>query len=147
MAFLQLVVGDLTWIISWSAWVRLGLGVMAEGLFTHNAHYKAALDAGWPCGAVFIMCIMLNSFGLDWASGADKIWLMLAGMARFWLRGMVDYSYWVFRLKPTGLCGLSSNCGVKASIFSSRYLNASLIFSSSTLISLRSSLFSSKIAR
>jgi hypothetical protein len=38
-------------------------------------------------GAVFIMCIMLNSFGLAWASTAAKIWLMLAGMARFWLRG------------------------------------------------------------
>jgi ABC-type maltose transport system permease subunit len=38
-------------------------------------------------GAVFIMCIMLNSFGLAWASIAAKIWLMHAGMARFWLRG------------------------------------------------------------
>jgi hypothetical protein len=38
-------------------------------------------------GAVFIMCIMLNSFGLAWASIAAKIWLMPAGMARFWLRG------------------------------------------------------------
>jgi len=87
MAFLQLVVGDLTRIISWSVSVRLGLGGMAEGLFTHNAHYKTALDARWPCGAVFIMCIMLNSFGLAWASIAAKIWLMPAGMARFWLRG------------------------------------------------------------
>jgi len=38
-------------------------------------------------GAVFIMCIMLNSFGLEGASIAAKIWLMPAGMARFWLRG------------------------------------------------------------
>jgi hypothetical protein len=40
-------------------------------------------------GAVFIMCIMLNSFGLAWASIAAKTWLMPAGMARFWLRGII----------------------------------------------------------
>jgi hypothetical protein len=53
MAFLQLEVGDLTRVISWSALVRLGLGGMAEGLFTHNAHYKTALDVGWPCRGCF----------------------------------------------------------------------------------------------
>jgi hypothetical protein len=67
-----------------------GLGGQAVWLFTHNAHYKA----GFGCvvafaGAVFIMCIMLNSFGLAWASIAAKIWLMPAGMARFWLRGII----------------------------------------------------------
>ena len=46
---------------------------------------------GGLAGAVFIMCIMLNSFGLAWASGAAKIWLMLAGMARFWLRGRLFF--------------------------------------------------------
>jgi len=53
MAFLQLVVGDLTRIISWSVSVRLGLGGMAEGLFTHNAHYKTALDARWALRGCF----------------------------------------------------------------------------------------------
>jgi hypothetical protein len=45
-AFLQLVVVDLTGTISWPASVRLGQGGLATA------------------GAAFIMCIMLNSFGL-----------------------------------------------------------------------------------